>query len=76
MLLFISSSVFFANTNLIFFHVWLRCKGLTTYEYIKNSRMQKAEIYADPDTQTKVEPVTTGRVITLMKSESDPNIIT
>jgi hypothetical protein len=32
-----------AATHLCLFHIWLRCKGLTTYEFIKRRRERRIQ---------------------------------
>ena len=29
--------------NLIVFHIWLRCEGMTTFEFIKSKRLPKQD---------------------------------
>lgn len=40
----ISFIVSLFNGHLICFHIWLRCNGLTTYQYILNNRKKRARV--------------------------------
>lgn len=39
----ISSILFILDSNLVFFHIWLMNKGISTYEYILRKREKKKE---------------------------------
>ena len=49
-LLALNALIFLGNGHLLCFHIWLRFKGLTTYEYIQGHKKTKTGLFVRPET--------------------------